>query len=132
MQEGEGGEAGSEERLAPYLAALSGDQTDMTRENVFVFVSVQPPKGDDASATQGTVLSLPRGSRVLDAIRAAEKWSSVLTASDGRNGRVVLRNGRHTSSHLEQLDNGDVVSILPVEAEDSTVGGEKMGKHFFQ
>jgi hypothetical protein len=92
--EGEGGEAGSEERLAPYLAALSGDQTDMTRENVFVFVFVQPPKGDDAGATQGTVLSLPRGSRVLDAIRAAEKWSSVLTASSGRNGRVVLRNGR--------------------------------------
>ena len=99
-----------------------------------MFVSVQPPKGDGtSSATQGTVLSLPRGSRVLDAIRAAEKWSSTLMTSDGRNGHVVLRNGHRTASHLERLDNGNVVSILPVEAEDSTVavGGEGMGKHFF-
>jgi ppGpp synthetase/RelA/SpoT-type nucleotidyltranferase len=113
-----------DETLAPYLEALSGDQTDMTRENVFVFVSVQPPREDmedDMSSSpqsEGTVLSLPRGSRVLDAIRVTEKWSNTLESSghlyDGRSGFVALRNGLRTSSMgTELLSSGDVVSILP-------------------
>lgn len=126
-----------DENLAPYLEALSGAQTDMTRENVFVFVSVQPPKDKESSSaapTEGTVLSLARGSRVLDAIRVMEKWSSTLRHDessgrlyDGRNrydgdGRlegdgfsfVALRNGLRTSSMgTELLVSGDVVSILP-------------------
>ena len=111
-----------DETLAPYLEALSGAQTDMTRENVFVFVSVQPTEGDDhessSSSTEGTVLSLPSGSRVLDAIRVTEKWSSTLESSgslyDGRSSFVALRNGLRTSSMgTELLSSGDVVSILP-------------------
>lgn len=113
-----------DERLAPYLEALSGDQTDMAREHVFVFVSVQPPREEDSGSdetaaiplsTEGTVISLPRGSRVLDAIRVAEKWSSglengILTGKE----YVALRNGLRTSFiGTEQLMNGDVVSILP-------------------
>jgi len=115
-----------DETLAPYLEALSGAQTDMTRENVFVFVSVQPPREEDSESdlssppTEGTVLSLPAGSRVLDAIRVAEKWSSMLEPSgqlyDGRNTFVALRNGLRTSSlGTELLSSGDVVSILPLE-----------------
>ena len=114
-----------DETLAPYLEALSGDQTDM-RENVFVFVSVQPPNEDKDSETgsvsppsEGTVLSLPRGSRVLDAIRVTEKWSSALEAGagnlyDGRSSFVALRNGLRTSTlGTEMVDSGDVISILP-------------------
>ena len=104
--------------LAPYLEALSGAQTDMTRENVFVFVSVRSPAPE--APTEGTVLSLPRGSRVLEAIRVAEKWSSTLESSgnlyDGRNSFVALRNGLRTSAlGSERLANGDVVSIFPSE-----------------
>ncbi|KAL3800455.1 hypothetical protein HJC23_011692 [Cyclotella cryptica] len=136
-----------EERMAPYLEALSGAQTDMTRENVFIFVSVQPFHRMDSdsedhdtktlkSNTHGTVLSLPRGSLVLDAIRAADKWFATHAngrISHGRNSRIVLRNGRRTSSQMEQLDNGDVVSILPLELEVDTAGcGDGGGKHFFQ
>jgi len=118
-----------DETLAPYLEALSGAQTDMTRENVYVFVSVQPPKkeGEESSdvwglpsapLSEGTVLSLPRGSRVLDAIRVTEKWSSTLESSgnlyDGRSSFVALRNGFRTSSMgTELLASGDVVCILP-------------------
>ena len=119
-----------DERLAPYLEALLGAQTDMTRENVYVFVSVQPPReeeglGEEPSTelprTEGTVLSLPSGSRVLDAIRVAEKWSMEQSTKMGGasifssyNSLVALRNGLHTSSGAtEQLSNGDVVSILP-------------------
>ena len=104
--------------------ALSGAQTDMTRENVFVFVSVRPPRdegGPDLSkATEGTVLSLPAGSRVLDAIRVTEEWSSMLEAEgnlyDGRSAFVALRNGLRTSSMgTELLASGDVVSIMPTD-----------------
>ena len=117
--------------LAPYLEALSGAQTDIMRENVFVFVSVQPPKNDrgpsyDASSSslslppcEGTVLSLPRGSRVLDAIRSTEKWSSTLSSGsgnlyDGRSSFVALCNGKRTSAMgTESLKSGDFISILP-------------------
>lgn len=116
-----------DETLAPYLEALSGAQTDMTRENVFVFVSVQPPRAVEERSssvssppTEGTVLSLPTGSRVLDAIRMTEKWSSTLESSgqlyDGRNDFVALQNGVRTSSlGTELLVSGDVVSIYPTE-----------------
>merc|ERR1712238_132609 len=90
----------------------------MTRENVFVFVSVQPPKEEKSGpppAAEGTVLSLPAGSRVLDAVRVTEKWSSMLESSvyDGRNSFVALRNGQRTSAlGTEILTSGDVVSIV--------------------
>lgn len=113
-----------EERLAPYLEALSGAQTDMTRENVYVFVSVSSRTLDDESSnnnnSQGTVLSLPRGSRVLDAIRAAEQWCDS-PIQGCRNGKAVLRNGRTTTEEqTERLMNGDVISI----ALDNTIENE--------
>ena len=95
-----------------------------------MFVSVQPPQRDGGSAydsspssslppCEGTVLSLPRGSQVLDAIRLIEKWSSTLSSGsgnlyDGRSSFVALRNGKRTSAMgTELLKSGDFVSILP-------------------
>lgn len=123
-----------DQTLAPYLEALSGAQTDMTRENVFVFVSVRPQAAN--APTEGTVLSLPSGSKVLDAIRVAEKWSSALESGgnlyDGRNSFVALRNGFRTSAMgRERLDNGDVVSIFP----SNELGSSKkrnINPHYFQ
>jgi ppGpp synthetase/RelA/SpoT-type nucleotidyltranferase len=120
-----------DERLAPYLEALSGAQMDMTRENVYVFVSLAQESSESSSEssssnTQGTVLSLPRGSRVLDAIRAAEKWSAFPISK--KNGTSVLRNGRHTAEQTEQLVNGDVISISAnVEGVEET----GLAKHLF-
>ncbi len=123
-----------DQTLAPYLEALSGAQTDMTRENVFVFVSVRPQAAN--APTEGTVLSLPSGSKVMDAIRVAEKWSSALESGgnlyDGRNSFVALRNGYRTSSMgRERLDNGDVVSIFP---SNELVSSKKrnINPHYFQ
>jgi len=123
-----------DQTLAPYLEALSGAQTDMTRENVFVFVSVRPQAAN--APTEGTVLSLPSGSKVLDAIRVAEKWSSTLESGgnlyDGRNSFVALRNGIRTSTMgRERLDNGDVVSIFP---SNELVSSKKrnINPHYFQ
>lgn len=121
-----------EERLAPYLEALSGAQTDMTRENVYVFVSLSQEASDSSSNTQGTVLSLPRGSRVLDAIRAAEKWSES-SIHDRRNGITVSRNGRRTSEQTEHLSNGDVISIAfeATEGAKENDGDADLMKHLF-
>lgn len=114
-----------DEILAPYLEALSGAQTDITRENVFVFVSVQPPRRDDGSSSsslppcEGTVLSLPRGSRVLDVIGLSEKCFSTLSEGsvhsyDGMINFVALCNGKRTSAMgTELLKSGDFVSIIP-------------------
>lgn len=114
-----------EERLAPYLAALSGAQTDMTRENVYVFVSLS-----QESSSQGAVLSLPRGSRVLDSIRAAEQWSNS-SIHGRRNGIAVSRNGKRTSEQTEQLDNGDVISITVQENSHEDDSGADMMNHLF-
>jgi len=141
-----------DETLAPYLEALLGAQMDMTRENVFVFVSVQPPKKEEqetsvplsarSHGTEGTVLSLRAGSRVLDAVRVTEKWSSMLESSgqlyDGRNSFVALRNGLRTSSlGTEVLASGDVVSIvasadLIPPFENGGIGNDFTGSPFFQ
>jgi ppGpp synthetase/RelA/SpoT-type nucleotidyltranferase len=116
-----------DERLAPYLEALSGAQMDMTRENVYVFVSLSQDASESSpSNTQGTVLSLPRGSRVLDAIRAAEKWSAFTISK--KTGTSVLRNGRHTAEQTEQLVNGDVISI---SANVEGVKETRLAKHLF-
>jgi len=123
-----------DQTLAPYLEALSGAQTDMTRENVFVFVSVRSEV--ENAPTEGTVLSLPSGSSVLDAIRVAEKWSSALESGgnlyDGRNSFVALRNGLRTSAMgRERLANGDVVSIFPSNDLISTKK-RSVNPHYFQ
>lgn len=116
-----------EERMAPYLEALSGAQMDMTRENVYVFVSLSQEASESSSSnTQGTVLSLPRGSRVLDAIRAAEKWSA--SPISQKNGTLVLRNGRRTVEQTEQLGNGDVISI---SANVDSLEETALAKHMF-
>ena len=135
-----------ETRLAPYLEALSGDMTDMTREAVYVFVSVQPSTNDGstpqssspAPLAEGTVLSLPHGSRVLDAVRVAEKWSAFLEDGrghlyDGRGAFAALRNGFRTSAMgTERLENGDVVSIVPTDSLVSAKWGGGGGGSSFQ
>lgn len=106
-----------DEVFAPYLEALVGAQTDITRENVFVFVSVQPCKSDDGTSLppcEGTVLSLPQGSRLLDAIRLTEKCFSSLPAGSVPSYFVALQNGKRTSAMgTELLKSGDFLSILP-------------------
>ena len=82
--------------LALYLEVFPGAQTDITCENVSVFESVQPPREEEEEEkepsnnsypssshplNEGTVLSLPAGSQVLDTICVMEKWPSTLESS---------------------------------------------------
>ena len=80
-------------RLQPYIEALTSTQSDLTRD--FVFVFFEP---------QGSVLSLPAGACVVDALRK------------GCNGpawehfSATNLNGRHTTV-TKRLSNGDVLTL---------------------
>ena len=84
------------QRLAPYIEALSEAQSDLARENVFFFLS----QSEDKDYKEGTVVALPAGAVVLDAIRACELPSTEKFVLNGSQAVVTSR-----------LKNGDVLSI---------------------
>jgi ppGpp synthetase/RelA/SpoT-type nucleotidyltranferase len=89
------------QRLAPYIEALTAAQSDMQREIVFVFVH------QSEESTEGTVVALPAGAVVLDAIRYCE-----LPAVPDED---ITHNGS-PASWLTRLNNGDVLSIPSITA----------------
>jgi len=84
------------QRLAPYIEALTEAQSDLARENVFVFIH------QSEKDIEGTVLALPAGSVVLDAIRYCELPSI--------SEHLITHNGV-TASLTQKLVNGDVLSL---------------------
>lgn len=88
-------------RLAPYIEALAEAQSDLARENVFVFL--HQSKKD----VEGTVVALPAGSLVLDAIRYCELPAA---AED-----MITHNGK-PASLTNRLVNGDVLSLPSLSA----------------
>ena len=88
-------------RLAPYLEALTEAQSDLARENVFVFLH------QSTKEAEGKVVALPAGSVVLDAIRYCELPAS---AED-----LISHNGK-PASLTRRLVNGDVLSLPSLTA----------------
>ena len=89
-----------DEHLAPYLDALMKDQSNLSREHVFVFFSTE----DD----DGHVLELPNGACVLDALRESERAFGF--TSSRMMEQNIIRNGSVTSV-TQQLRNGDIITI---------------------
>lgn len=88
-----------DERLAPYLKALMADQSNLTREQVFIFLQSQE---------NGITLALPAGSCVLDALRESERTLGLTT--DRHMEKNVEHNGCRTSV-TQKLNNGDILTI---------------------
>ncbi len=88
-----------DERLAPYLKALMADQSNLTREQVFIFLQSQE---------DGITLALPAGSCVLDALRESERTLGLTT--DRNTEKKVEHNGCLTSV-TQKLNNGDILTI---------------------
>jgi ppGpp synthetase/RelA/SpoT-type nucleotidyltranferase len=88
-----------DERLAPYLKALMADQSNLTREQVFIFLQSQE---------NAVTLALPAGSCVLDAIRESERTFGV--TSDRNIEKAVEHNGS-LASVTRKLSNGDILTI---------------------
>eukprot|EP00591_Stephanopyxis_turris_P010505 CAMPEP_0195528766 /NCGR_PEP_ID=MMETSP0794_2-20130614/31053_1 /TAXON_ID=515487 /ORGANISM="Stephanopyxis turris, Strain CCMP 815" /LENGTH=959 /DNA_ID=CAMNT_0040659955 /DNA_START=254 /DNA_END=3133 /DNA_ORIENTATION=- len=134
-----------EKRLAPYLEALSTMGTDLAREQVFVFLSCAKKITNMATTSGkgrcnkpitnvvGTIVSLPAGARVMDALREGSKKfrndediSSVLlrcwddnhhhehnsdNGSSGGHSRLVYKNGLFTNM-TERLSSGDSLKVM--------------------
>jgi (p)ppGpp synthase/HD superfamily hydrolase len=98
------------ERIAPYIEALTNEQSDLQRKNVFVFLSPRSSSSTDRAdpMADGTVVKLPAGSVVLDAIRKCDLPEDVALEVMRHNGAPV--------SLTSRLQNGDVLSIPTVTA----------------
>ena len=91
------------QRLAPYIEALTAAQSDLVREQVFVFLH-QP---EAMAATEGHVMALPSGAVILDALRELEKNDVIPSyMSEG----LVAHNGA-PAMLTSRLQNGDILSI---------------------
>jgi len=102
------------QRMAPYLEALANEQDDLQRKNVFVFLAPQKscaPSSDETNGyslpTEGTVVALPAGASIMDAIR---KCALSILPENSFNNNQVIRNGT-PASLTSRLQNGDVLSI---------------------
>jgi len=108
------------QRMAPYLEALANEQDDLQRKNVFVFLAPQKSSALSTSdetngyslPTEGTVVALPAGASIMDALRKCD-----LPIQPGHNSynNMVIRNGT-PASLTSRLQNGDVLSIPMVTA----------------
>merc|ERR1719343_1544728 len=103
------------QRMAPYLEALANEQDDLQRKNVFVFLA---PQKSSLSATQeetngyslpteGTVVALPAGASIMDALR---KCDLPILPEECSYSNQIIRNGT-PASLTSRLQNGDVLSI---------------------
>jgi len=105
------------ERIAPYIESFTAAQSDLTRNHVFVFLasSEQCDQGNGAGSggPTGTIISLPAGSCILDALReGARRFDSMDTRSfQGKAHSGVQLNGLAASSVTEKLSNGDVITL---------------------
>jgi (p)ppGpp synthase/HD superfamily hydrolase len=90
------------DRLRPYLQAFSTTQSDLVRDHVFVFLTTTTTSSSEGS----TVLALPSGACVLDAMREVERTMGIPKMS------AFSVNGMETSI-TKQLQNGDVLKFQP-------------------
>lgn len=88
-----------DERLAPYLKALMTDQSNLTREQVFIFLQSQE---------DGITLALPAGSCILDAIRESERTLGLTTS---RSIEKQVEHNGSLASVTKKLANGDILTI---------------------
>jgi (p)ppGpp synthase/HD superfamily hydrolase len=86
-----------EERLTPYLNAFVEEQSDLTREQVFVFMPSHLDEKSVKRSNKGRIIALPAGSCIIDALRES--------------------NYDHSSRNFDQLKltqklrNGDILAI---------------------
>lgn len=88
-----------DEKLAPYLKALMTDQSNLTREQVFIFLQSQE---------DGITLALPAGSCILDAIRESERTLGLTTS---RSIEKQVEHNGSLASVTKKLANGDILTI---------------------
>jgi (p)ppGpp synthase/HD superfamily hydrolase len=97
------------QRLAPYIEALTNEQSDLQRNSVFVFFAPQSTPSSDERLAKGSVVALPAGAVVLDAVRRCALLDADIAV------QVMTHNGE-PARLTSRLQNGDVLSIPAVTA----------------
>lgn len=97
-----------DEHLAPYLQALMKTKSNLTREQVFIFLESQ----NSSASSEGQILALPAGSCVLDAVIAGDRSLGVNLYSSFDSFGNIAHNGQ-TSEWNQKLNNGDIITIPP-------------------
>jgi ppGpp synthetase/RelA/SpoT-type nucleotidyltranferase len=98
------------QRLAPYIEALTNEQSDLQRNSVFVFLAPQSASssGDkEEMLAKGSVVALPAGAVVLDAVRKCAFPEADIAV------QVMTHNGE-PARLFSRLQNGDVLTIPAV------------------
>jgi ppGpp synthetase/RelA/SpoT-type nucleotidyltranferase len=91
------------QRLQPYIEALTAAQSDLVRQNVFVFLA-------QSENSTGSVVALPAGACVLDALREGERRFSMRFPWKEEDLALVSHNGV-AASVTSKLRNGDILSV---------------------
>jgi len=98
-----------DQRLAPYIEALKTKRKEVERERVFVFLSLNNEKGDQPISKKThkqhknrAIISLPSGSRVLDALRMMENQFGI---------DLKLKSMESSCATLAQDESGDSVQV---------------------
>jgi ppGpp synthetase/RelA/SpoT-type nucleotidyltranferase len=104
------------ERIAPYIESFTAAQSDLARNHVFVFLASSEQNPDNGAGPSGTIVSLPSGSCILDALREGAKHFPGVDSNcfQGKAHFGVQRNGMAASSVTEMLKNGDVITLPTV------------------
>lgn len=105
------------QRLAPYIEALTNEQSDLQRNTVFVFLAPQSASSSgskDEMLAKGSVVALPAGAVVLDAVRKCSLPGAEIAV------HVMTHNGQPARLY-SRLQNGDVLTIPSVTASVTTV-----------
>jgi len=89
-------------RFEPYIEALAEMQSDLARDKVFVFLS------QNDLNSEGTIISLPKGSCVLDVMLVGEREFGMNV--NFRDDTKIIHNGGR-AAHTKRLRNGDVVTL---------------------
>jgi len=92
-------------KLQPYIQALTAAQSDLARDHVFVFLTTS----EHDNGGSGSVLALPAGACVLDALREGEReWGFPFPDEIRLNGELLEK-------VTGKLQNGDILTV-PVGA----------------
>merc|ERR1712232_1164167 len=98
-----------DETFAPYIEALDEIRMDIAREKVIVMITAEEKNGKKGA---GTIISLPSGSRVLDALRVGKRKEMFDISLSGADDPFVYRNGMLIGI-TEELHCGDKL-VVPV------------------
>uniref|UniRef100_A0A7S2DWE5 RelA/SpoT domain-containing protein n=1 Tax=Helicotheca tamesis TaxID=374047 RepID=A0A7S2DWE5_9STRA len=99
----------TKEGVTPYIEALSTAQSNLAREHVFVFL--ESSQLGSPSHSNGKLLSLPSGARVLDALREGSKSLGIRIRLRDNDTAGIAHNGGVTNM-TQKLRNGDVLSVV--------------------